>query len=206
MLSKLQNLDEIFNAIVLRIPDYQRGYSWESEQLEELWTDLGNIRRDSFHFTGILTLDGIKETNRFRWTKEFEITKDSNVVFVSNKPYEPYFIVDGQQRLVSIFILISLLKGSIVSLTQEEKDEISNKFISLKNEKQIYYLFGYEKDTPSHQYLIGEIFDDPDMVVTEPETVYTKNLHEAKFFFKDKLDGISEDDKKNLLYKLRYNL
>jgi len=206
MLSKLQNLDEIFNAIILRIPDYQRGYSWEKEQLEALWTDLGNIRTDSFHFTGILTLDGIKDANRFRWTKEFEISKDSNLVFSLNKHYEPYFIVDGQQRLVSIFIMISLLKGSIERFSQEEKDEISNKFISLKSEKQIYYLFGYEKDTPSHQYLIGEIFDDPDMVVTEPETVYTKNLYEAKSFFKDKLDGISEEDKINLLYKLRYNL
>lgn len=34
---------EIFSNQIFRIPDYQRGYSWEESQLEDLWADLTNI-------------------------------------------------------------------------------------------------------------------------------------------------------------------
>ena len=44
MLSKLINLTELFDHIILRMPDYQRGYSWDSnKQLKDLWNDLENI-------------------------------------------------------------------------------------------------------------------------------------------------------------------
>ena len=38
--NKLQSLTEIFNEKIFRIPDFQRGYSWENNQLEDFWEDL----------------------------------------------------------------------------------------------------------------------------------------------------------------------
>ena len=35
--------NEVFKKKIFRIPDYQRGYSWEQTQLEDLWADLSNI-------------------------------------------------------------------------------------------------------------------------------------------------------------------
>ena len=34
--SNLKTLSEIFNEKVFRIPDYQRGYSWGVDELEDL--------------------------------------------------------------------------------------------------------------------------------------------------------------------------
>ena len=110
MPSKLKNLNSIFDGIILRIPDYQRGYSWDEKHLNDLWNDLKNINKQTFHFTGILTFEKINQNTKSKWTKEFEVTDESNLIFIGNKSYTPYFIVDGQQRLVSIIILISLLK------------------------------------------------------------------------------------------------
>ena len=42
-MNELTTLSNLFEKIVLRIPDYQRGYSWEQEQLTDFWNDLSNI-------------------------------------------------------------------------------------------------------------------------------------------------------------------
>ena len=33
----LQPLNNIFGSSLFRIPDYQRGYAWQKEQLEDFW-------------------------------------------------------------------------------------------------------------------------------------------------------------------------
>ena len=40
--NNLETLSELFNDKVFRIPDYQRGYAWGKQQLEDFWSDLNN--------------------------------------------------------------------------------------------------------------------------------------------------------------------
>lgn len=64
-MANLETLREFFDKKLFRIPDYQRGYSWEEEQLDDLWNDLENIRMDSpssCHFTGVITYENISES------------------------------------------------------------------------------------------------------------------------------------------------
>ncbi len=197
MPSKLENLNSVFDHKILRMPDYQRGYSWEEKKhLNDLWNDLENVSDGSYHFTGIITLEKIEDASKRRWESEFEISENLTA-FITNQEYTPYFVVDGQQRLVSLIILLSLLRNVL----EGKDEEISKKFISIKTESKNFYLFGYEKDTPSHQYLIGKIFEDETMEVTEPETIYTGNLNRAKRFFKNKLKD-ADSFKKRRLHKI----
>ena len=39
-MAEIQSLSQIFKGIILRIPDYQRGYSWGESEIEALWRDL----------------------------------------------------------------------------------------------------------------------------------------------------------------------
>lgn len=57
--NKLQSLTEIFNEKFFRIPDFQRGYSWQEKQLEDFWEDLINLQNDKTHYTGLLTVEPI---------------------------------------------------------------------------------------------------------------------------------------------------
>ena len=59
--SQILPFKEIFKKKIFRIPDYQRGYSWEQTQLEDLWADLSNIHLHAYHFTGILTINNFSE-------------------------------------------------------------------------------------------------------------------------------------------------
>jgi hypothetical protein len=202
MPSKLITLPEIFAGKILRIPDYQRGYSWaikkETKQMNDLWVDLQNIE-NSPHFMGIITLEKISKGTLGRWQREFgNIDEELRIQFGGDER-TPYFVVDGQQRLVSLTILLFLLSKDPDALNHGQT--ITNMLANSENGQHCYN-FGYEVDTPSHQYLIGKILEDVSMEVTEPETLYTRNLDRAKDFFLKKLSEINSFQKRDLCQKL----
>jgi len=81
----LNSVKEIFETYKFQVPDYQRGYSWNKEQRDDLLKDIQLISdKDYMHFTGTI---------------------------VASKNTDNYFeVVDGQQRLTTIYILISQFK------------------------------------------------------------------------------------------------
>ncbi|MCQ2667342.1 DUF262 and DUF1524 domain-containing protein [Helicobacter pylori] len=101
------------------IPIYQRLYSWEKEQCEQLWDDIikigGNDKMNG-HFIGsiLYVLDG-------------------------NTPSSPLLIIDGQQRLTTITLLFIALRNHL-----SEEVEILEKFSRKKIENR--YLINSDKD------------------------------------------------------------
>lgn len=57
--------ERLFTKKLFRIPDYQRGYAWQREQLRAFWEDLGNLKEDRSQYTGVLTLTEVKSIERF---------------------------------------------------------------------------------------------------------------------------------------------
>ncbi|MGL2511057.1 GmrSD restriction endonuclease domain-containing protein [Helicobacter pylori] len=100
------------------IPIYQRVYSWEKEQCEQLWDDIikigGNDKMNG-HFIGsiLYVLDG-------------------------NTPSSPLLIIDGQQRLTTITLLF-------IALRNHSSDEV--KILEKFSRKEIEsYLINNNKD------------------------------------------------------------
>src|SRR5690554_818345 len=188
--SNLVTIGELFEGRLFRIPDYQRGFSWSEKELDALWKDLNDITGVSMHFTGIISLEPIDKDNINRLTKENNIsdtdfTKELDLE-IDNDVYTPYFIVDGQQRLTSLIVLLTVLLEEFNELVDHKDNiQIINNLFTTSNGE--IFRFGYEKDTPSHQFLLNKIFNDKNIEITEPETIYTKNLLKAKEFFQDKI-------------------
>jgi Protein of unknown function DUF262. len=193
-MNKLQSLKDIFNNVILRIPDYQRGYSWGNDQLDDLWNDLSNINIEwpsSYHFTGMLTLDKFDQRSINSISQEgFEV--ENGQIKIGDNTYKAYNVVDGQQRITTLLILIAVLIEGC-----EGNHDYKAQFHSVVVNDKKYYLFGYEKDVPSHQFLIKEIFGDNQMDMTEPTTVYTNNLANTKTYLEAKTSKYTEDEKKN---------
>lgn len=83
---ELMTLPRIFDGFRFAVPDYQRGYAWDKEQVEDLLRDVEHLRDAASplrHYTGTLVL-----------------TASGGAVFD---------IVDGQQRLTTIVILMAML-------------------------------------------------------------------------------------------------
>lgn len=200
--------EEIFNNTIYRIPDYQRGYSWTKEQLDDLWADLNNTHtnRNAFHFTGILTVDKFSDVDFERIEREgFSVVEENGdrKILIDDKLYNTYNLVDGQQRLTTILILLSLL---IKNLRNPEEREVyvGKYFHQIENGNK--YLFGYHIDVPSHNYLIREIFGDNSFEEEATETLYTHNLDFAKDFFIKNIDGFSQNELKDLIEKITRRL
>lgn len=193
MNDQLKSISKLFSENLYRIPDFQRGYAWTNKEIEEFWNDLVRLKHGKNHYVGVLTLEQVN-ANKFKtWLDDLWI--------ITSKRYNPFYIVDGQQRLTTSIILISAItevmtakkieklnftnKDKIIErFLYEEKDETSNKT----------FLFCYEKENPSYSFLINRIFNQSDVIATEENTIYNNNLLNAKQFFLSKLQNLSLED------------
>lgn len=202
----LKNLRELFNECLFRIPDYQRGYSWGSQQLEEFWDDLMGMLPDQDHYTGMISL---KRVNSEDISRNYE--KWNNEKWLVDNGYKIFEVVDGQQRLTTIIILINEIfnyckKQSLEELNGISVDEIASTFlVRKKNDITRTYKFGYEVDNPSYNYFKIMILNDIDRTEIK-ETFYTLNLSNAKSFFGEKLSSLSVKDVEELYRKVTLHL
>jgi hypothetical protein len=99
MINELLSIKEIVNERLFKIPDYQRGYSWETDQLEDLIKDIEHISsRNHKHYTGTLVITKSQENGRFH-------------------------IVDGQQRLTTLIILFKVIEDRFPNKYKKLKEE-----------------------------------------------------------------------------------
>lgn len=189
MQNDLVSISKIFTESLYRIPDYQRGYSWGMRQLKEFWADLEQLDQGKNHYTGVLTLEAVAESEYNQWEDDLWIIK--------SKRYSPYFVVDGQQRLTTIVVFLQCV---IERLAENEevnytgKNDIRKKFVFESKDGGISrsYIFGYQKDNPSAEFLKTDIFKEASEKHRPPEdTIYTNNLQVAKEYFSEKLKGMA---------------
>ena len=85
-MTSLTTISEIFKDRFFVIPDFQRGYSWEDQQVDDLINDVENLKnKDHKHYTGTV------------------------VMVQSFNDGQTLEIIDGQQRLTTIVMLISAI-------------------------------------------------------------------------------------------------
>ncbi|MDD5363082.1 MAG: DUF262 domain-containing HNH endonuclease family protein [Ignavibacteria bacterium] len=192
-MAELETLKSLFKDSIFRIPDYQRGFAWKVEQLEDFWFDLINLENDRSHYTGVITLKKIKSSSQ---------PKNANERWLIDNGYKMYHIIDGQQRLTTSIILIQAIieivkeyyknkdSDEIIFCDQKLTDIIKN-FLSEKSLKHnlITYKFGYIEDNPSYEYFRHNILNEP-YSGTIQETFYTLNLQNAKNYFKKQLNSL----------------
>ena len=92
------------------VPKFQRDYSWDTEQWDDLWQDICTmIEENDEHYMGYLVLQTDDEKH--------------------------YYIIDGQQRFTTIILLILAAIKSIARLVEQgiEKEDNQRRIDNLKN-------------------------------------------------------------------------
>ena len=83
------------------IPIYQRKYTWDKYKIEDLFNDLDDVNlsdTESYHFFGL-------------------------IVYVDNLNKKSHFdVIDGQQRLTTIFIVLNCILDIIYYITDKHSD------------------------------------------------------------------------------------
>ena len=104
------------NGFKYTVPRFQRDYSWDQEQWEDLWADIEGLDQEGFHYMGYIVL---QRKNQL----DFEV-------------------IDGQQRLVTLSLLILATMRHIQRLidnnedagkNQERLQEITARYIGSKD-------------------------------------------------------------------------
>lgn len=91
------------NGITYEIPKFQRDYSWEAEQWDDLWQDIRSLmaKEEPYHYLGYLVLQ----------------TSDQKT----------FRVIDGQQRLTTLSLLILAVLKALQKLEQQGIDADKNK-------------------------------------------------------------------------------
>ena len=140
------------------IPPYQRAYSWEEEQCEALWEDLKNAyltNKDEGYFLGnIVIAKSREEKNRLE-------------------------VIDGQQRLISITLLIKVLLHFNPDSTYL---------------KEAIYISGKKSNDIPETRLKTNVFEEKD-------SLFLKNVIETPLDKIYEFDNTKDNNfKKNILY------
>lgn len=152
-----------------KIPEYQRTYSWDDEQLKTFWDDLCECRQSEsgnpYCFGNIMA----EKAN----DNEFEI-------------------IDGQQRLTTIVIFTRAILNEITN-----KQKTNNNFTNINIEQEERTFFkDYDKIKLVPLNLDKSCFDTIIIENKENykcETLSQQRMQSAKKFFKDKLQKTSTE-------------
>lgn len=115
MNASAQSLIALMTSANLRfvIPVYQRPYSWDEDQCNQLWDDVLSVSRrtDARHFTGSIV-----------WVQEGTMSASG---------VTPLLLIDGQQRMTTIVLIVAALADFSRSNPQRKlrfsHDEITNR-------------------------------------------------------------------------------
>jgi len=103
--SQTDKIGSIFKGNHFTIPKYQRKYSWTETETKALWNDINeSIGNEMNHFVGTLC---------FKENKSVGLSTDTE-----------YKVIDGQQRLTTLFLMFSVLIEKISDKeTREQQQE-----------------------------------------------------------------------------------
>jgi len=103
-MSQFINLNTIIgNGKSYQVPIFQRDYSWEKDDWEDLWNDIEEIPNDKTHYLGYLVLQNNREEE------------------------DSFWVIDGQQRLTTLSIIALAVTALFKKWSNENIDAEDNK-------------------------------------------------------------------------------
>lgn len=106
----VEGIGHLLSDRLLAIPDYQRAYSWDEEEVSELWTDLDGAMASGTteYFLGSVVT-----------------TKDSSIT--------RHQVIDGQQRFATVSLLYAALRDIFASRADERAGDIEREVLFKQN-------------------------------------------------------------------------
>ena len=105
---KLLTLAQLLEKRLLRIPRYQRAYSWQSAQRKDMFKDIENLMFELSDSHFMATVVGLYQCK----------------VQIGSADYEKIDIVDGQQRLTTLVILLKIIAEKLALLLNDADTDL----------------------------------------------------------------------------------
>ena len=186
--SKSIDLDELFNNVLLKIPAYQRPYSWEKKQVRELWQDilLCVSNKDEQHFLGPLYFK-LRPIDTDAWLE----------------------VTDGQQRITSVFLFLLAFRRLLIndfrheSLHQDSsymfihhkiemmttKNNVSRLQLGASDRFAFNLIFNNYATVPDDESKFKALFDDKETYLTSASLLHGNFI----YFYKELKRKLQQD-------------
>ena len=128
-------LQTFFTDKIYKVPRYQREYSWTKQQLEDFYSDI---------VSNIIEEEGSYKTQEYFF---------GTVILVGNmeKPNEAIEIIDGQQRITTITIFLSVLSDILYNYDDNLSTLLWKYIIAQNNDGKFYNVVENETAYPYFQ-------------------------------------------------------
>jgi len=182
--SERKNIGELFaGTIRYEVPSHQRDFSWGKDEIEDFWNDLISSTQEKDYFFG-------------------------SMIFQSSSDRKIKIILDGQQRLITITVLLAAIRDIFYNLKEIEsaqdinqhfiidkylKREIKKLTLNLRNKDFFYYCI--QKFTTDQERLDFKEYEKKNKLVKT-----NRLLRNAYYIFKEKIDNeIKNKDKEAMI-------
>lgn len=180
------------------IPDFQRPYSWSTDELLEYWADVALAKSDFFFGATVVYLH--EKRDLFRNT---------------------YAVIDGQQRLTTSVIALSTMRDFFTLLADKAPETTDSDFLaSMRNQARITQTYLVTQDDDEHEFevlsrrepVFRERILDPNTIPSKSDTDHSGRLIlEARKFFEEHTQSVlskheSLKSKFEALKELRNNI
>lgn len=147
------------NKRVFKVPVYQRNYDWSNVQCEKLYQDIMlSHERDHKHFTGTIVY----------------------IVGLNGSNLSEVLIIDGQQRMTTVYILLKALYDAAKGVSTRIEEEIQEVMFNRNcEEKYKVKLKPIKSDNEQLLLLIKDKIDDMDR---------NSNIYKNYIFFKTMIE------------------
>ena len=134
--ARSQNIDSVLKKGVFIIPNYQREYDWDNEEVDEFLDDIRDTPDDENYFIGHMVLEGEYNGTSFN-------------------------VIDGQQRFTTITIILCALRDKFFEHAEEQlalgindnyifgKDRNHKEYVILQNNMPYPVLQSYVQSIPA---------------------------------------------------------
>ncbi len=170
------NLQTLLSKRLFRIPRYQRSYSWENKQRQDLFNDI----KQSYVPEG--------PTSHFMSTI-VALRQDSVKIVVTE--YQKVDIVDGQQRITTLILLlkaIALELDLLVKTQNDVRDQIEDTLIKADEASQLLLQTNHDTDDHFAKYIREGLYDDVENAKTLAGRQLLMAIDECESFVEDWLD------------------
>lgn len=156
--SKEKTIHQLYSDSCYKIPDYQRGYAWGKSNVEQLISDLQEaiVRGKDFYFLSSLTVC---------------LESDS-----SNEKTGYEFVIDGQQRLITISLVMKVLMNIL-----DKNSFIRTQLVGCikKSDSETKLYLDNEEDRENFEkYILDEEIKDTSKKINEAYNVIKKIIEE----------------------------
>jgi hypothetical protein len=164
----------VLNNRLFGIPNYQRAYSWESKQREDLFTD-------------IMKLGDGTDPNRHHFMATIVCLKTYKTEEVGTDELERLDVVDGQQRLTTLIILLRAIskKMGLGDATQKEEAFKLDKLLVKDEQRLVLLQTNHDSSMIFRKYMLLGTIPNENILRTTAEYNLFNAFKECELFINE---------------------